>query len=135
MEAVMSPFLKRALTVIIFAIFAFAVPSDPQAAMAFDKQAFKMAQMEGKPILLDVTAPWCSVCRKQEPIIKSLEGSPKFSGLKVFSIDFDSSKDLLKELGVKSQSTLIVYKGEKEVGRSTGSTDAKEIEALLMKAF
>ncbi len=131
----MSSLVNRLIALAAFALIAIAPFSSAEAAMAFDKQAFKAAQIEGKPILLEITAPWCSVCRKQQPIIKSLEEGGKLPGLKVFNIDFDSSKELLKELSVNSQSTLIVYKGNKEVGRSTGSTDAKEIEALVMKAF
>ena len=52
-----------------------------------------------------------------------------------FDIDFDTSKALLRTLHVAQQSTLIVYKGKQEVGRSTGDTDPASIEALLGKAL
>ena len=52
-----------------------------------------------------------------------------------FDIDFDTSKTLLRQLHVAQQSTLIVYKGKQEAGRSTGDTDAGSIEALLSKAI
>ena len=53
----------------------------------------------------------------------------------VFEVDFDSKKDVLRTLNVQKQSTLIAYSGTKEVGRSTGDTDAASIEALLAKAI
>ena len=53
----------------------------------------------------------------------------------VFTVDFDSQKDLLRKLNVQKQSTLIVFKGKKEVGRSTGDTNPGRIEALLNKSI
>jgi hypothetical protein len=47
---------------------------------------------------------------------------------------FDSQKELLRKLKVQKQSTLIVFKGNKEVGRSTGDTKKESIEALLAKS-
>lgn len=38
-------------------------------------------------------------------------------------------------LNVHQQSTLITFKGKKEVGRSIGDTNATSIEALLNKAI
>ena len=32
-------------------------------AKAFDAKAFEAAQKEGKPILVEVTAPWCPTCK------------------------------------------------------------------------
>ncbi len=37
--------------------------------------------------------------------------------------------------GVQKQSTLIVFKGATEVGRSIGDTDKASIEALLAKGL
>lgn len=101
----------------------------------FDQAAFAAAQAAGKPILVEVTAPWCPTCKAQAPILSELRGEPRFKDLVSFNIDFDSQKDLLKTFGVRMQSTLIVFKGAQEVGRSTGNSKAASIEALLAKAI
>jgi thioredoxin 1 len=101
----------------------------------YSAQAFAAAQAAGKPILLHITAPWCPTCKAQKPILSKLEGTAKFKDMVVLDIDFDTSKDLLRKLHVAQQSTLIVYKGKQEVGRSTGDTDAASIETLLGKAI
>jgi thioredoxin 1 len=101
----------------------------------YSPQAFTAAQAAGKPILLHITAPWCPTCKAQRPILSKLEATPKFKNLVVLDIDFDTSKPLLRKLHVAQQSTLIVYKGKKEVGRSTGDTDPASIAALLGKAI
>ena len=53
----------------------------------------------------------------------------------VYEVDFDSSKDVLKQFRVQSQSTLIVFKGANEVGRSTGDTNPASIKALVSKGL
>ncbi len=111
------------------AVLLLALPLTAEAGQAYDAKAFAAAQEAGKSILVDVTAPWCPTCVKQKPIIQGLEASqPK---LVVFDVDFDSAKDVLKQHRVSSQSTLIMFKGKVEVGRSTGVTDPAAIAALV----
>jgi thioredoxin 1 len=100
----------------------------------FDQAAFKAAQGEGRPILVEVTAPWCPTCRAQKPIIQSLAAAPENAKLVIFNVDFDSRKDVLREFGVTKQSTLIAFKGAQETARSTGSTDPQAIAALVKTA-
>ena len=102
---------------------------------AFDQKAFEVAQAAGKPILVEVSAPWCPVCKAQAPILSRLRSDPKFENLVSFNVDFDSQKDLLKKFNVQKQSTLIVFKGMQETGRSTGDTNSVSIETLLGKSI
>jgi thiol-disulfide isomerase/thioredoxin len=109
-------------------------------AGAFDKKpfnaaAFEAAQAAGKSILVEVTAPWCPTCKAQAPILASLAGKPKFKDVMTFEIDFDTQKDLLRKFNVRTQSTLITFKGQQETGRSTGDTNTASIEALLDKSI
>ena len=101
----------------------------------FDQKAFEAAQVAGKPILIEVTAPWCPTCKAQAPILSRLKGEARFKNLASFKIDFDSQKDLLRKFNVQKQSTLIVFKGKQEAGRSTGDTNASSIEQLLAKSI
>ena len=71
----------------------------------------------------------------QAPILSRLKSEPRFKDLVNFNIDFDSQKDLRRTFGVRMQSTLIVFKGRQETGRSTGDTNPASIEALLTKAI
>jgi len=93
--------------------------------------AFEAAQKAGKSIFIDVSAPWCPTCRTQAPIISKLRKEAKYSKVVVFNVDFDSQKDVLKTLNVRSQSTLIGFKGAKEMKRSAGVTDPMAIEDIF----
>jgi thioredoxin 1 len=97
----------------------------------FTQAALAEAQKEGKPILVDIFATWCPICRAQKPILEELTAEPQYKDLVVLQVDFDAQKDDVRALGAQSQSTLIAYKGDKEVGRSVGSTNANSIAEML----
>ena len=105
-----------------------------EKTVPFDQAAFDAAQKADKPILVHITAPWCSTCAAQKPIVGKLQATPKFKNLVTFNIDFDSQKALMRKFGATTQSTLIVFKGKTEEGRSSGETEAAPIAALLGKA-
>lgn len=105
----------------------------PEAA--FSNDAFQKAQAAGRPILVKVHATWCPTCKAQESILGELTAQPKFKELAVFRLDFDKQKAELKRLGVQSQSTLVVFKGTKETGRSVGDTQRVTIAILLDKTL
>ncbi len=101
----------------------------------YDASAFEAAQGAGRPILVQISAPWCPICRAQKPILAALAAEPRFKDLAVFTIDFDGQRDLVRRFGAQMQSTLIAFKGGTEVGRSVGETQAEWIESLLEKAL
>lgn len=111
------------------------VPSSAEIATRFTAAALGEAQKAGKPILVEVSAPWCPTCKAQKAVLSELEQQDRFKGFTRLSVDFDSQKADLKTLGASMQSTLIVYKGDKEVGRVVGETGKGAIEALLAKAL
>jgi thioredoxin 1 len=123
----------------LLALACFALLGSPPASAAewkdFDAAAFAAAQKEGKPILIDVFAAWCPTCRAQNPVLVQLTREPKYKDLVVLKVDFDNQKDALRALNAQRQSTLIVFKGEKETGRSVGDTNPGSIEALLDSAL
>jgi thioredoxin 1 len=113
------------------ALLAFSVAG--HAAQPFDGQSFQQAQAAGKTILVDVTASWCSTCREQRPIVEQIEKEKP--NLVVYEVDYDTAKNVLKLFRVQWQSTLIVFKGTKEIARSIGDTDPARIRALVAQGF
>jgi thioredoxin 1 len=109
--------------------------ADAGNEQSFTAQAFRAAQDAGKPILVDIEASWCPTCRTQARILNELTAQPKFRDLVVLRVDFDSQKQEVRNFGARAQSTLIVFKGTDEVGRSVGDTNPSTIAALLAKAI
>ena len=64
-----------------------------------------------------------------------LSGEPAFAGVMVFQVDFDSSKDLLREWKVTQQSALIAFKGKTETRRSSSETDPDALRKLFQAAL
>ncbi len=102
---------------------------------AFTQAAFTAAQRQGKPILVDITASWCPTCAAQRPVLSQLMTEPAFRDLQVLKVDFDTQKDVVRAVGARMQSTLIVFHGAVEKGRSAGVTDPAAIRALVAKAM
>jgi len=110
-------------------------PALAATPVPFSAEAFKAAQAAGGPILVEIHADWCPTCKAQGPILDKLAADPKFKDLKIFRVDFDGMKAAVKEFKAQSQSTLIVFKGPVEKGRSVGDTRLSSIAALLDKSL
>src|SRR4051794_39511956 len=109
-----------------------ALAASPQP---FNAQAFVDAQKAGRPILVWIHASWCPTCKAQTPILSDLTSDNKFKDLAYFIVDFDSQKDLVRQFGARMQSTLVVFKGNMEAGRSVADTNRTSIAALLNKTL
>jgi thioredoxin 1 len=108
-----------------------ALPAFAAEKQPFEAEAFRKAQASGAPILVDIAAPWCPTCQKQKPIIEKIAQDPRFKTLKIFQVDFDTQKDVVRQLNARSQSTLIAFSGSTETARSVGDTNPQSIETLI----
>jgi thioredoxin 1 len=105
------------------------------AELPFNKAGFETALAQGKPVIVDFSATWCPTCKEQKPIVQGLLKEPKLRPVTFFVADFDTETALKKQLGITMQSTFVVFKGGKEVGRATGQTQKQEIQDLFDKAL
>ncbi len=86
-------------------------------------------------MLVEIAAEWCPTCRAQQAILSALLKAPEYASLKVFEVDFDEQKDVVRMLNARTQSTLIVYSNGEEVGRSVGDTSSEGIRSLVQSAL
>ena len=98
------------------------------AGQTFTQRQFDNLMKEGKPIIVHVHAPWCSNCKAQNSVLNLEMKSPAYKGVTFLEVDFDTQSDVLKEFNVSMQSTIIVFKQGKEVGRFTAKTKESDIE-------
>ena len=124
-----------ALTALAMAFVLTAASAMAGEIQPYDAVAFTEAKAARKTVLLDFHADWCPVCRKQGPVIESLVREDGFKNIVAFKVNYDDETSLKKQLKVTSQSTLIVFKGGKEVSRATGVVDETDIRALIEKGL
>ena len=122
---------RSAVVASLLAVAAFAHADQ----LPYTKARLDSALAQGKPVIVDLRADWCPTCKEQKPIVEALMQEPKRKDVALFVADFDKETALKKRLKVTMQSTFIVLKGGKEVGRSTGQTDKAELAGLFDKAL
>ena len=132
-------FQRRTCSVLAAAFATFLVTGAGVPAVAGEiipvsMPAYQAAVATGKPLVFYVKADWCPVCAQETPIIKKLMEDPAFKDYTVLVVDFDQNKQVVQMLKATSQSTIIVNKGNNELGRAIGLTGEAEIKALLLKA-
>ncbi|MBM7068997.1 thioredoxin family protein [Actibacterium sp. 188UL27-1] len=93
----------------------------------------------GETVFLDFKAEWCTTCRAQERVIGALlaENPAYGQAITFINIDWDDHKrdPLTKRLAIPRRSTLVVLKGDQELGRIVAGTRKDDIKALLDTAL
>jgi thioredoxin 1 len=69
------------------------------------------------------------------PLTTKILKDKAFKDAIAFQVDFDSQKRFLQEHRVRWQSTLMVFKGKKEKGRSTGDLNKDSIRKMFIKGL
>ncbi len=118
-----------------FALVAQAAPAVAQPIQSFTMTKLQAAQKAGQPVLVDAFASWCPVCRAQQPTIEAMASDPRFKNLLILRLDYDNQTAEKKALGITGQSTLILFRGAKEIGRTRGENDAGKIRGFTARAL
>lgn len=110
------------------ASLAFALDIQP-----YSPETLAAKQKAGEAVALHFHADWCPTCRAQDKVFNSWKGDASVPGT-LLIVNYDKERELKRQLGVRTQSTVIVYKGGKESGRLAGETDPKALRAVLDSA-
>ena len=99
----------------------------------------KKALADGKTVFLDFSATWCPTCQAQGRVIDALRASdPKYDeNITFLRVDWDTygDGDLSRALKIPRRSTLVVLKGNAELGRIVAGTSKADIKALMDTAL
>jgi thioredoxin 1 len=93
----------------------------------------EQAQKKGEKIALFFHASWCPVCKRQGIFLSEIAKEPTYQSIRFLKADYDSETELKKSLGVKKQTTLILFSGKKEISRTQGVSDKDKLIAELQK--
>ena len=90
----------------------------------FDQQKFKKALSDGKVVVVSSWIKYCYSCASQMKVLQ--EAKKDFDNIEYFAFDV-TKKNISNLFNVQYQSTLLIFKDNKEVYRSIGETTQKEI--------
>ncbi len=112
-----------------------AMPSRAAEWVAYDTGVIADALKSGKTVFVDYSATWCSTCKVQERKINQLRAeNPRYDEAMTFvQVDWDrwSKEPVTTSRKIPRRSTLLVLKGDKELGRIVAGTSTSQIKALL----
>lgn len=127
--------MKNVKATVLFALSSLASIAIAGEIKPFSQQEFDQLTQAGKPVVLDISAPWCPTCKEQKPILDGLMKQASYKDVTMLAIDFDTNKATLRKFKVSMQSTLIGFQGSKEVARTVGDTKPDGIENLIKKTL
>ena len=114
------------------------------AAPAFAAKNYKKGLVAaelaaGKTVFVDFYTDWCTTCRSQQATIRKLKkANPAYeANISFVRVDWDqhASSKLARDLNIPRRSTLVVLKGDKELGRIVAGTQRAKIQALMDTAL
>ena len=105
----------------------------------FNKELFNKAQSDGKIVIVSSWIKYCSSCASQMKVLNKAKNDGKLLDIKFENIEYFSfdvtNKEIADLLNVKFQTTLLIYKDNKEVYRSLGETTEDLIYEALKKVI
>ena len=110
--------MKKILT-FVFCIFVFSSYATAKET-TYNKKAFDKALSEGKIVVVSSWVKYCTSCASQMKVLNKAKN--EFENVEYFSFDV-RNKEISKLFDVQYQTTLLIFKGDKEVYRSIGETN------------
>ena len=122
--------MKKTL-VFIFCVFAFS-GNTMEKKTTFNKELFDKAQSEGKVVIVSSWIKYCTSCASQMKILKKAKND--FDNIEYFAFDV-TNKEIAKLFNVQYQTTLLIFKDNKEIYRSIGETTKELIYDALKSSI
>ena len=98
----------------------------------FTKDLFDKAQSDGKVVVVSSWIKYCSSCASQMKVLDKAKNDFKNIEYLKFEVTNREIADFLK---VKYQTTLLIFKNNKEVYRSIGETSREEIYKAIKSSI
>ena len=117
----------KKIFIFIFCLFVFNSSAIAKET-TFDKELFDKAQSDGKIVIVSSWVKYCSSCASQMKVLDKAKND--FENIEYFKFDV-KNKEIANLLNVQYQTTLLIFKDNKEIYRSIGETS----KDLIYKAI
>ena len=120
--------MKKILT-LIFCIFAFSANAKETT---FNKELFDKAQLDGKVVIVSSWVKYCTSCASQMKVLDKAKND--FNNIEYFKFDL-RNKEIANLFNIQYQTTLLIFKDNKEVYRSIGETSREAIYKAIKSSI
>ena len=118
---------------LIFIIFTLALNANAYAKeTTYTKESFDKALSNGKVVVVSSWVKYCSSCASQMKVLDKAKND--FDNIKYFKFDV-RNKEIAEFFNVQYQTTLLIFKDNKEVYRSIGETTKELIYDALKSSI
>ena len=98
----------------------------------FSEEVFNKAQSEGKIVVVSSWIKYCSSCASQMKVLNKAKDDFQ----NIIYLNFDvGNEEISKLLNVQYQTTLLIFKKNKEIYRSVGETSKSKIYRAIEKSI
>ena len=98
----------------------------------YSKELFDKALSEGKVVVVSSWIKYCTSCASQMKVLEKAKND--FDNMEYFTFDV-TNKEIAKFFNVQYQTTLLIFKDNKEVYRSIGETTKELIYDALKSSI
>ena len=122
--------MKKILAIII--IFFATISLSYAKETTFKKELFDKALSDGKVVVVSSWIKYCTSCASQMRVLEKAKND--FDNIKYFTFDV-TNKEIAKLFNVQYQTTLLIFKDNREVYRSIGETTKELIYDALKSSI
>ena len=121
----------KKLLVLFFCVVSFnAIAMDKKTT--FSKDLFNKAQSEGKVVVVSSWIKYCPSCASQMKVLEKAKND--FDNIEYFAFDV-TNREISDMFNVQYQTTLLIFKNNKEVYRSIGEIKTEAIYKALKSSI
>lgn len=103
------------------------------AAMNISAKQYEELILSSKPVLVDFWAPWCTYCRRIDPVLNKLADSRE--DVQIVKVNIDEEPELARQERIEVIPTLVVYKEGYDLGSIVAPESKARIEAFLAETL
>ena len=119
------------LFTILFLIISFSANA-LEKKTTFDNELFQKAQSEGKVVVVSSWIKYCNSCASQMKVLNKVKND--FDNIEYFTFEI-TNREISDFLKVQYQTTLLIFKNNKEVYRSIGEISREEIYKAIKSSI
>ena len=121
----------KKIFIFIFCLFVFNSSAIAKET-TFNKELFDKAQSDGKIVIVSSWVKYCTSCASQMKVLDKAKND--FKNIEYFKFDV-RNKEIANLLNVQYQTTLLIFKDNKEIYRSVGETSKELIYKAIQSSI